>query len=136
VTEEWRAVPGYEGRYEVSDLGRVRKYADTHSDGDGYPCVSMGRRGAPRLPVHCMVALAFLGPRPQGAVVRHLNDDPRDARLANLRYGSRAENFADAVRNGLVDLDALRANARLQAPKGGSWWRGRRRLGQRGKAAP
>jgi hypothetical protein len=51
-----------------------------------------------------IVLEAFVGPAPilpsgQPALVRHLNDFPWDNRLANLAWGTTAENAKDAVRN-------------------------------------
>ena len=52
-----------------------------------------------RWDIHRLVMFVFVGPCPTGQEVRHLNDDPRDNRLENLAYGTRAENMADAIRN-------------------------------------
>jgi hypothetical protein len=41
------------------------------------------------------VLLAFVGPRPDGALGRHLNDRPADNRVENLAWGSYADNAAD-----------------------------------------
>src|SRR5690606_32157657 len=48
-----------------------------------------------------LVAAAFLGPRPEGSEVCHINGDPADNRVENLRYGSRSENVLDQVRHGV-----------------------------------
>jgi hypothetical protein len=135
MTEIWKAIPGLDG-FEVSNLGRVRKYIDGHKDIDGYLCISQGKRGLPKLPIHTAVATAFIGPRPHGAVVRHRNDDKTDNRPENLIYGTRRENYVDAVHNGKVDPHCPARKARLAsvAHLGGRWWRGRRRNGLRGSA--
>jgi hypothetical protein len=44
--------------------------------------------------VHRLVLLAFVGPCPAGHEVLHLNHQPADNRLENLRYGTRSENIA------------------------------------------
>lgn len=107
ATETWRTVPGFPD-YEVSDLGRVRSHKngrprilrDQRGNLNGHRKVTLSRGGVPTQErVHALVAAAFLGPRPAGHVVRHLNDNPADNRLTNLRYGSQAENLADARRN-------------------------------------
>ena len=53
-----------------------------------------------KLFVHHLVAKAFIGPRPKGQQVRHLNDILADNRLANLAYGTPLQNTADSIRNG------------------------------------
>lgn len=51
-------------------------------------------------PVHTWVALTFLGPRPEGQEVRHLDGDPGNNTLGNLAYGTPSENRYDTVRHG------------------------------------
>jgi len=121
MTEErWKAIPGYEGLYEASDLGRIRSVYRVviHRDGQvrryqskvlkptpdkkGYPMVVLSKSA--RLStffVHRLVLLAFVGPRPAGMVVRHFPDpDPANNRLSNIRYGTPAENSADQIVHG------------------------------------
>ena len=116
--EEWRDIPGYEGRYQVSNMGNVRsldrrvnvchgatrlmkgrvlKPADSKHNPHLY--VQLGHKQAGS-PVHQLVALAFLGPRPEGLDVRHLDGDPRNNRADNLAYGTRTENILDVYRIG------------------------------------
>lgn len=113
VQEEWRAIAGLEGMYEVSSHGHVRSLDRTDrrgrrrrgrilsTEGDIYPKVSLpGPGGQVKRRVHILVAEAFLGPRPPGAVVRHLDDDKGNCAAGNLAYGTQAENVDDAFRNG------------------------------------
>lgn len=110
--EEWRPVVGYEDRYLVSNLGQVkslpkrgRSYTiiltPTPAKRGGYPVVSL-RDGVSRKVrgVHQLVLEAFVGPRPQGTLALHADDDPANCVLANLRWGTRSDNSHDAVRNG------------------------------------
>jgi hypothetical protein len=106
--EEWRPVVGWEGIYEISNLGRVSRQKagrgvrpSTRPDGrrllkatpgnHGYPQVSLhhddNRTSAP---VHWLVAEAFIGPRTE--TVDHINGDRTDNRAINLRYLSRSAN--------------------------------------------
>lgn len=128
MVEEWRSVPGYEGQYEVSSLGRVRSLdrpvrirggSYRVSKGrvltplrhtGGYDAVHLGRKNQ-RL-VHELVALAFIGDRPPGAVTRHLDGDPTNNRVDNLAWGTQSENMRDVARydrpiSGRVGLEAL-----------------------------
>lgn len=109
-TEVWRACPGYEGEYEVSNLGRVRSL-DRNCPGPGgkpefhpgkvlspfvakrggYLCLTLTNRK--KRTVHSLVAEAFIGPRPPKADVMHLNGIRTDNRPENLRYGTRKENL-------------------------------------------
>lgn len=113
--ETWRPVLGWEGFYEVSDEGRVRsldrmrkkgaridrgRIRSLSVDRAGYPRVGLCGNGmqVTRLVGH-LVAEAFLGPRPDGAECRHLNDEPGDSRAVNLAWGTRTDNEADKLQN-------------------------------------
>lgn len=108
TSERWAPVADAEGRYEVSDLGRVRSLVGrnprilklslgTH----GYLTVLVyGHTRRQRRPVHQLVAEAFIGPRAKGVDVRHLNGIKTDCRAVNLAYGSRSQNMLDAVQHG------------------------------------
>lgn len=50
--------------------------------------------------VHALVAEAFIGARPDGQEVRHLNGKPADNRRMNLAYGTRSENVQDSIKHG------------------------------------
>lgn len=104
--EEWRPVTGFEGRYEVSDQGRVRSLPRPRSRGgllnawvnNHYLRVCLGRRG---MSVHRLVAGAFLPPAGTGQdQVRHLNGDPMDNRATNLAWGTASENASDKIVHG------------------------------------
>ena len=122
-TELWRDIPGYEGSYQVSSLGRVRSlprvvpvydsvrqvvYArpcqgkilrQSVCDKAGHVSVHLGKycRG---IPVHQLVMLAFRGWPPPGMEAMHLNGNPTDNRLENLQYGTHSRNMIDMYRLG------------------------------------
>ena len=102
--ETWKPVPGYEMKYHVSDLGRVRslprwdgrrnmsgKVLSPGGSKSGHETVALGKGNSKT--VHSLVLLAFIGPRPEGADILHGNHVPWDNRLCNIRYGTRSENL-------------------------------------------
>ena len=124
--EEWKAVPGWEGAYEVSSEGRVRSLDRTQKvinrfgnvewrrqrgtvlragvAKNGYAVVSFTGPGRARecWTVHRLVMLAFVGPCPPGLEVCH-DDGTRDNnRLSNLRYDTRSKNALDKHRHGTM----------------------------------
>ena len=123
MSETWRPVVGYEGFYEVSDLGKVRSVDRVFVRADGQ---RQGRRGRVLVPVlagrtlsyesitlrhgrrravHVLVCEAFHGPRPTPEhEVAHWDGDSRNNRAANLRWATRAENSEDAQRHGTYPL--------------------------------
>lgn len=105
MTEEWRAVVGYEGLYEVSSLGRVRSlpkqrllkpYVGTY----GHSYVQLGGRGQKRRMTHRLVYEAFSGLIPEGMVVRHLDGNPQNNTPANLAIGTQVDNIRDCYSYG------------------------------------
>jgi len=53
-----------------------------------------------------------VGPCPEGHVTRHLNGDPTDNRLENLRWGTRSENQRDSVKHGTTGAYRMSAEGR------------------------
>ena len=117
--EEWRAIPGYEGYYEVSNQGHVRGLDRRIVTSDGRRCqiparalpgtinyhgylrVSLCKNGNEvEWPIHRLVLLAFVGPLPEGMHSCHGNGVQTDNRLANLRYDTVSGNRVDAVKHG------------------------------------
>ena len=117
--ETWKPIPGWEQSHEVSDQGRVRRFAQRMTDTKGvtrnYPeRILKGRidsTGYHRVKLcfhnrkqeaktHQLVALAFLGPRPHQAQVCHGDGDQTNNALVNLRYGTAADNAADTAKHG------------------------------------
>lgn len=122
-TEEWRPVPGWKDLYEVSSMGRVRSLdrSVTYTRGEkqitdrrrgvllslkpdskGYARVTL-RDGSRKttIGVHRTVLMAFKGDPPsERSHSRHLNGDPQDNRVANLAWGTAAENAQDRSDHG------------------------------------
>ena len=100
--------------YEVSNLGRVKRVVggrgvrighclSPHKTSNGYLNVRLTTNGQKKIPsIHGLVAEAFLGPRPQGLQVRHLDGDKTNNSIHNLAYGTPKENGQDNVRLGVM----------------------------------
>lgn len=144
--EIWKPIPGYEGFYEVSSLGRIRgvdrvivrksgeKYhvkgailAPTKRKNGGYLTIGLRREGSQKThKIHRLVMLAFVGEPPEGKYeVDHKDGDPENNRLSNLEYVSKKENYmrmaANQGRGALVErLEQLEERVReLEAKLGG-----------------
>lgn len=117
--KKWKAIPGFSG-YEISNQGQVRSYwkqtafASSWEIGDRpsriLKTVPSGSRKEYRAIILCrngqqfrrriarLVALAFLGPCPEGLEVCHNDGNPQNDRLNNLRYDTHKSNMEDASR--------------------------------------
>lgn len=99
MKEIWKPVIGYEGLYEVSNLGNVkslirRKILKPIKNGCGYLKVELCKEGKrKKIYVHRLVYSAFNGDIPTGLEVNHINDKEKtDNRLCNLNLMSHKEN--------------------------------------------
>ena len=130
-TERWLPIPGAEGFYSVSDLGRVRseplpyrtsgrqrgRVLKPYLDSKGYPifrlCIPCTK---PRtVKVHRMVAMAFIRMPEPGEQVNHNNGIKTDNRVANLEYVSCRENVRHCWDNGLHTAEHCRGARNPQA---------------------
>lgn len=114
MDEIWRDVAGYDGVYQVSNAGRVRRTIAANEGRTkpgvlspgiselGHGHVALTRDGKRKqIGVHRLVALAFIGPQPSPRhLVCHNNGDPRDNRVENLRWGTQSDNINDSVVHG------------------------------------
>jgi len=109
--EEWRDIVGYEGIYQVSNLGRVRRIAEQNStwvgrilkpnrDNNGYVRVNLCRNGqVTPYRVHFLVCQAFLGCPPDSRYeVNHKNGKKDDNQTSNLEWVTYSENLTHAYR--------------------------------------
>lgn len=106
IQETWKPAAGFEGRYEISDQGRVKTLLrhrgqqgmilKTLPNKDGYPFVSLsnGNGGHASRTVHRLVLDAFVGPCPPNKECSHRNGVRSDCRLVNLEWATEKENQA------------------------------------------
>lgn len=117
--EQWLDIPGYEGYYQVSSMGRVKTLHRVTIRNNGWPItvrekirkLFLDKRGYWRVSlrkpgqnthhlVHRLVLEAFVGPCPEGMEACHNDGDPGNAKLSNLRWDSSSSNNFDIVKHG------------------------------------
>ncbi len=105
MMETWKPVVRFEGHYEVSTLGRVRRTGRDRlgrcrntmlrpSDRNGYQGVTLSVEGATTtVSVHRTMWEALVGSIPDGMQINHINGDRTDNRLENLEVCTPKQNM-------------------------------------------
>ena len=102
--EIWKPILGFQGRYEVSNKGRVRSLQyrghekvnvmKASKNYAGYHVVTLGKERK-QYRVHCLVLEAFVGARPDGMQGCHNDSDKNNNALSNLRWDTPKGNASD-----------------------------------------
>lgn len=108
--EEWRDIEGYEGLYQVSNLGRVKSLERIDSnnhrrkeiirrpmidkrEGKGYYRIGLTKNKKQKnIPLNCLVYKTFVGEIPKGIQVNHINERKEDNSVENLNLMTPKEN--------------------------------------------
>lgn len=130
MQEEWRPVVGYEGLYEVSNLGRVKslprkwitgknivmshngKILNQRIDAYGYLIVNFCCNGIEkRKKVHQLVAQSFLNHIPNGMniIIDHIDNNKLNNNLINLQLVSNRYNVSKGKKSS-VGYTGVRKN--------------------------
>ena len=112
---EWKDIKGYEGIYQISNTGLVRRlewkqkrenmtvtYKErirrVYINAMGYPCVTLSKDGKSKpYTIHRMLAEAFIPNPDNKPCVDHINTITTDNRLENLRWVKHKENTRNPI---------------------------------------
>lgn len=118
--EMWKDIPGFEGHYQASSLGRIRsvdRIKEVQHPMGGlrhvrYPgkvlAIGINKLGYARVNLYhasnhrvaTLVASAFLGPRPEGMEICHSDGNRINNAITNLRYDTKSNNEKDKRAHG------------------------------------
>lgn len=120
MKEIWKPIKGYEGLYEVSNLGNVKGLAKTVRCKDnalrtvrervlkpqmnerGYLFVSLYKnKKCIHAKIHRLVAQAFIPNEEEKKCVNHIDGDKTNNVVTNLEWCTHSENMKHAFKNGL-----------------------------------
>lgn len=103
--EIWKTIPGYDGIYEVSSIGRIRNrfgkiLSQDIRKGTGYKYVVLCvNRKMFHANIHRLVAMAFI-PNPFNyPIINHINEIKTDNRVENLEWCSYSYNSKVSSKN-------------------------------------
>lgn len=119
MEEIWNDIKGYEGKYKVSNLGRIKSLRknkvlkQTINKRDGYFYVGICKDGKRKnRKVHRLIAETFM-PNPKNKpTVNHIDGNKENNCISNLEWCSQSENMKHSYRIGLRDKERLREHMR------------------------
>ena len=111
--EIWKDIKGYEGLYQISNLGRVKSFPRNGTikqerilkqtiDNNGYLIVGLHKNNkAKKVCVHWLVADAFIPKGKEDEVINHIDGNKLNNNLNNLERCSQKHNVRESIRLGL-----------------------------------
>ena len=123
IVEEWKDIPGYEGKYQVSDWGRVRdtnyrnrnivKIRKLQTNEGGYKYLRITQNGTIEFYfVHRLVYETFVGEIPPGYQINHIDENESNNVLWNLNIMTPKENCNWGSHNKNISLYKLNFHPR------------------------
>lgn len=124
MKELWRKIP-FNPMYEVSNIGRVaslynvrRKLISLFKRNDGHIQASLFKKGKlATKSVHRLVLFAFVGLPPDGMECCHIDGNPANNSLENLRWDTRKNNHLDRIGHGTIPYGEKSNLAKLNTTK-------------------
>jgi len=112
--EIWKPIKGFEGFYEVSNLGNVKSLPRNGTikkdkiliggiDNGGYRIFNLSKNGSNSIKTaHRLVAIAFIPNIDNKPQVNHINGNKSDNRVENLEWVTPKENISHGFKTGLI----------------------------------
>lgn len=113
MKEIWKPIKGFEDIYSVSNLGKIRRDGIARGSkvgrilslcvgSNGYYAISLHNKKNIKYTIPSnLVAQAFLGKRPKGYVINHMDGNKLNNRVDNLEYTTYSRNIIHALDLGL-----------------------------------
>ena len=116
MQEIWKDVVGYEGHYQVSNLGNVKSLHYKHQNFpqvlkpkisyDGYLRVNLAKDGTVKtINIHLLVAKHFIPNPDNKPQINHINGDKNNNSVSNLEWVTGKENIRHAIDTGLRKIE-------------------------------
>lgn len=125
MKEKWKDIPGYEGFYQASILGRIKRIAKASGTCVGkileqgltikkYRFVGLWQNNKCKIhQVHRLILKTFVGPCPKKMECRHIDGNPENNSLKNLEWNTRSINQRDRVLHGTSNRGSRNGQSKL-----------------------
>ena len=123
--EVWKPIYGYEGRYEISNFGRVKSLDAHHKShyqkimkpwksNKKYLYITLRNNETRKVfAIHKLVLEAFVEKKPKGKQVAHYDGNPENNHVSNLRWTTAKENIDDRRRHGRTAIGEKQGSSKL-----------------------
>lgn len=116
MEEIWKDIEGYEGVYQVSNFGRVKRVETNRilkgrKDSKGYLMANLSKNSiVSNKTIHRLVAQAFI-PNPENKQdINHIDEDKTNNNVNNLEWSTRKENCNHGTRNERISIPIIATN--------------------------
>lgn len=124
-SEVWKDIEGFEGIYQVSNLGRVKSFKKWRGDRsarilkgykkNNYPVIALGNKpNRVERYIHRLVACAFLG-RPPKMEVNHKDGCRTNNKISNLEWITHSGNISHAYQMGKCNRSHMKGKVPITA---------------------
>ena len=120
--EIWKDIPIYVGRYQASNLGRIKNVKTSHImkqqvDIDGYFIVSLEGLKKRTYKVHRLVAMTFIPNPLNKSQINHIDGNKKNNIISNLEWVTPKENIKHAYKIGIYNSEQhSKAQDKLKKP--------------------
>ena len=118
MEEVWKDIEGYEGLYQVSNLGNVKSWhthggkcgalLNTTLNKDGYCIVTLHKESKHKsYLVHRIVAYLFITNVHNKPHINHIDGNKQNNKINNLEWVTPIENYIHAIKNDLINQSRI-----------------------------
>jgi len=106
MKEEFKNIPNFNNKYSISNISNVKnnitnEILNQYTDKDGYKTIGLMQNNNKKMfKIHRLMLLTFIGEPPfKNAICRHLDGNPANNKIENLKWGTVSDNYEDRKRH-------------------------------------